>query len=514
MVAEGKMTSESEKTSEKIPENSKSDDKTEDIIPEKQALNPTPDKQHAMVMEKSVGLFSAVALIVGTMIGSGIFISPKGVLIGGGSVALSLIIWFLCGLLATLGSLCYAELGAAIPKSGGEYAYLIHTFAASHPTWGPVPAFLFAWLAMFVIRPGMVSIMVMSLGTYASKPFYGDCEPPVVVVKLITITVLVFIAFINATSVKFATKIQNVLTITKIAAIIIITVGGFYYMAIGKVDFISEGFLDTSVNPSDIALGFYNGLWAYDGWNNLNFVTEELKDPFKNLPRAIMIGIPTVTFCYILVNIGYFTVMSKEEILMSNAVAVVWGKKVLGVMAWIMPVFVVLSCFGAANGSLFSSGRLNLVVARGGHLVKALSFIHAKRRTPIPSIIFTTVVGIFLIMVFELGNLIEFFSFTAWIFHGLTCLCVIILRRTQKDLRRPYRVPIFVPVLVILGSIYLIVTPIILNPRIEFLYAFMFVISGLLVYFPFIHYKLRFPYINEITEVVQKILLIAPIHAE
>ncbi|GAB1606425.1 b(0,+)-type amino acid transporter 1-like [Argonauta hians] len=484
------------------------------LLEEKQEVNPSSDGRNVVAMEKSVGLFSAVALIVGTMIGSGIFISPKGVLIGGGSVALSLIIWFLCGLLATLGSLCYAELGAAIPKSGGEYAYLMHTFGLTQPTWGPVPAFLFAWLAMFVIRPGMVSIMVMSLGTYASKPFFGDCEPPTVVVKLITITALVFIAFINAYSVKFATKIQNILTVTKIAAIFIITIGGFYYIAIGKIDFISEGFLDTSENPSDIALGFYNGLWAYDGWNNLNFVTEELKDSHKNLPRAIMIGIPTVTFCYILVNIGYFTVMSKEEILMSNAVAVVWGKKVLGVMAWIMPVFVVLSCFGAANGSLFSSGRLNLVVARGGHLMKALSFIHAKRFTPVPSIIFTTLVGIFLIVVFELNSLIEFFSFTAWIFHGLTCLCVIILRYTQPDLHRPYRVPIFIPVLVILGSVYLIVTPIILNPRIEFFYAFMFVLSGLLVYFPFVHYKLRVPYIDEITAVVQKVLMIAPIHED
>lgn len=479
----------------------------------KTPLNSDNPKPEAVAMKKSVGLASAVALIVGTMIGSGIFISPKGVLIGAGSVAFSLIVWFLCGLLATLGSLCYAELGAAIPVSGGEYAYLMHTFAHMHPTWGPVPAFLFAWLAMFVIRPGMVSIMMMSLGTYVSKPFYGHCEPPEYVIKLITITALIFISFINCFSVKFATKLQNIMTITKIFAIFIITVGGFYFMAIGKLDFISEGFEDTAQDPSAIALGFYNGLWAYDGWNNLNFVTEELKNPHKNLPLAIIIGIPTVTFCYILVNVGYFTVMSKEEILLSDAVAVVWGQKLLGVMAWVMPVFVVLSCFGAANGSLFSSGRLNFVVARNGHLMKAFSFIHTERYTPVPSIIFTTFVGILLILIFNLGTLIQFFSFTAWIFHGLTCACVLVLRRTQKDLKRPYKVPLFIPVLVIFGAIYLVVTPIILDPRIEFFYAFMFVVSGLVVYFPFIHFKLKMPYVDKFTRTLQLLLKITYPHS-
>ncbi|KAJ8303523.1 hypothetical protein KUTeg_019919 [Tegillarca granosa] len=266
-------------------------------------------------LKKNLGLVSGTALIVGTMIGSGIFVSPRGVLEGSGSVCMSLIVWAGCGLLAMLGALSYAELGTMIPKSGGEHAYLMFTFKSYGKFLGPIPAFLFDWLGVFVLRPSMFAIMSLSLGTYATQPFYGQCGAPPLIKKIVTI------------------------------------------VAMRDTQYISEGFEGTRDDASVLALSFYNGLWAYDGWNNLNFVTEELKNPHRDLPRSIMIGIPLTTLVYVLVNVGYFAVLSKEEILMSDAVAVLWGSRVLGVMAWIIPIFVVLSCFGAANGCLFASGR-------------------------------------------------------------------------------------------------------------------------------------------------------------
>ncbi|KAJ8303522.1 hypothetical protein KUTeg_019918 [Tegillarca granosa] len=199
-------------------------------------------------LKKNLGLVSGTALIVGTMIGA----------------------------------LSYAELGTMIPKSGGEHAYLMFTFKSYGKFLGPIPAFLFDWLGVFVLRPSMFAIMSLSLGTYATQPFYGQCGAPPLIKKIVTI------------------------------------------VAMRDTQYISEGFEGTRDDASVLALSFYNGLWAYDGWNNLNFVTEELKNPHRDLPRSIMIGIPLTTLVYVLVNVGYFAVLSKEEILMSDAVAVVY----------------------------------------------------------------------------------------------------------------------------------------------------------------------------------------------
>ncbi|XP_055955289.1 b(0,+)-type amino acid transporter 1 [Patella vulgata] len=442
-----------------------------------------------VALRKEVGLISGVALIVGTMIGSGIFVSPRGVLEGSGSVAMSLIVWAGCGFLAMMGALTYAELGTSIPLSGGEHAYLMHTFKPMNKCWGPVPAFLFDWLGIFVLRPAMFAIMSLSLGTYATQPFYGDCGAPLYLKKVVTVCAMLLILAINCYSVKLATIIQNWLTLVKLVAIAIITIGGFYKMATGSTTYISEGFEGTTQNPSVLALAFYNGLWAYDGWNNLNFVTEELKNPQRNLPLSIGLGIPLTTICYILVNIGYFSVISKEELLLSDAVAMTWSVKVIGILSWFMPIFVVLSCFGAANGSLFASGRLCLVAARDGHLPQVLSYIHINRRTPVPSLIFTTIVAILLILPSDLGMLIGFFGFTAWIFYGLTAASLLVLRYTSPDIKRPYKVPIIIPIFVVLASIYLVLAPIIMLPKLEYFYAILFILSGLLLYFPMVYNK-------------------------
>ncbi|XP_041376978.1 b(0,+)-type amino acid transporter 1-like isoform X2 [Gigantopelta aegis] len=461
-------------------------------------------------LQRNVGLVSGTALIVGTMIGSGIFVSPKGVLVGAGSVAMSLVIWGACGILAMFGALVYAELGTAIPKSGGEHAYLMYVFGPMHKVWGPVPTFLFDWLGVFIIRPAQFAVMALSLGTYATQPFYGQCEAPLSTKKIATMLALIVITFINCWSVKAATKVQTFLTASKLLVIVIITVGGIYMMAAGSVAYISEGFEDTKENPTYWAMAFYNGLWAYDGWNNLNFVTEELKNVKRNLPLAILIGIPLTTICYLLVNIGYFSVISKEEMLLSEAVAMMWGRKVIGVMSWIIPIFVVMSCFGSSNGSLFASGRLSYAAAREGHLVQVLSFIDVKRCTPVPSLIFTAIMAAILILPADLSSLIGVFGFTAWIFYGLTAVALLVLRRTEPDLPRPYKVPIVIPIIVVLASLYLIIMPIAQEPQIGFLYVLLFIASGLCVYFPFVYYKVHIHWMDTVTKYIQIFLQVVP----
>ncbi|XP_027194573.2 b(0,+)-type amino acid transporter 1-like isoform X1 [Dermatophagoides pteronyssinus] len=437
-------------------------------------------------LKRRVGFISGTALIVGTMIGSGIFVSPKGVLERSGSVGMSLIVWIGSGLISLLGALCYAELGTLITKSGAEYSYILESF-------GGLLAFLFSWISVFVLKPAMLSIICLTLSEYIVQPFFLECQPNNFAIKLIAIFFIVTITYVNCYSVNLATSTQNIFTAAKLLAIIIIICGGIVHIFQGHTEYISKGFEGSKFAISDIATAFYSGLWAYDGWNNLNYVTEELINPYRNLPLAIICGIPIVTLCYVLVNISYMSVMSTEEILMSDAVAVTWGNQILGFAAIIIPISVALSSFGAGNGSCFTSGRLAFAAAREGHLIDVLSYIDMKRYTPSPALVFNAFLSILLILPSNIESLIDFFSFTAWLFYGATMLALIILRYKSpyKDKFRPYKVHLSLPIIVFLISIYLVIGPIIENPQIEYLYATLYIVSGLLVYVPFVKYKIK-----------------------
>ncbi|XP_074646049.1 b(0,+)-type amino acid transporter 1-like isoform X2 [Tubulanus polymorphus] len=446
-----------------------------------------------IALKKEVGLISGVSLIVGTMIGSGIFISPTGVITKAGSVASSLCIWFGCGIISMLGSLVYAELGTLITKSGCEYAYLYDAFGPLHKFIGPIPAFLYSWISVIILDPSSFAVVALAFASYVSAPFFDDCGPPVFIVKSISITCILTVSSINAYSIRLAARVQVVFTIAKVIALIIIAVGGIVKMAQGNTQYLAEGFKDSSTNPTSIALAFYSGLWAYGGWNNLNFVTEEMKNPEKNLPRALMIAIPLVTVIYLLVNVSYFSVMSKEEVLGSTAVAVTWGKDVLGSFVWVIPLSVAMSTFGACNGSIFCRARLIFAAARKGHLMDILSMVHVKQLTPLPSLVFTTIIAIIMVIPGDIFTLIDFLSFTAWLFYGLTMIAFLVLRYTMKDVHRPYKCPIPIAVIMLLISLYLVIAPIVQDPQIELLYAFIFVIGGIIFYIPFVYFKLQIP---------------------
>ncbi|XP_063600211.1 b(0,+)-type amino acid transporter 1-like [Penaeus indicus] len=474
-----------------------------------------PAPNDAVNLERRVGLISGVALIVGTMIGSGIFVSPKGLLERTGSVGLSLIIWAACGLLSLLGALSYAELGTLVSESGAEHAYYMQAFAPNEKRkswWGPIPAFLYAWVSVFLLKPSSLAIICLTCAEYFVRIFAAsiDCLPPQESVKLVACVVIILITFINSYSVTLATKVQNIFTAAKLLAILIIVVGGAVRLIQGNTQYLATGFHGSTSSFGDIATAFYSGLWAYDGWNNLNYVTEELKKPYTNLPRAIIIGLPLVTVCYLLVNVSYLAVMSKEELLSSETVAVTFGNRVLGWAAFLMPLAVTLSTFGAANGTAFTSGRLCFVAAREGHMVDVLSYVHAKKLTPSPALLFNAFIALMMVIPSDIGSLIDFFSFTAWIFYGGAMLALIIMRRTMKDVPRPYKVPIIIPVIVLVISIYLVVGPIIDSPQIEYLYASLFILAGLVFYFPFVYFKKSVPGMGHLTTFFQLILQVVP----
>ncbi|XP_071523218.1 b(0,+)-type amino acid transporter 1 isoform X7 [Panulirus ornatus] len=454
-------------------------------------------------LERRVGLLSGVALIVGTMIGSGIFVSPKGLLQRTGSVALSLIVWGACGCLSLLGALCYVELGCMIPSSGAEHTYYQTAF-------GHLPAFLFAWVSIIILKPAMLAIICLSFSKYLVEAFASECEPPLMAIQLLGALTIVIITFINSYSVTLATKVQNVFTAAKLLAILIIVVGGMVKLAQGNTQYLATGFKGSTNSLGDVATAFYSGLWAYDGWNNLNYVTEELKKPYTNLPRAIIIGLPLVTICYLLVNVSYLAVMSPDELLASETVAVTFGNRVLGWAAFLMPLAVTLSTFGAANGTAFTSGRLCFVAAREGHMVDVLSYVHAKKLTPSPALLFNATIALLMVIPSDIGSLIDFFSFTAWIFYGGAMAALLVMRHTMKEAPRPYKVPIFIPIVVLIISVYLVVGPIIDSPQIEYLYASLFIIAGLIFYFPFVYMKKSLPGMGHVTTFFQLLLQVVP----
>ncbi|XP_047183300.1 b(0,+)-type amino acid transporter 1 isoform X3 [Scophthalmus maximus] len=461
-------------------------------------------KTEKLSLKRQVGLKGAVSLIGGTMIGSGIFMSPQTVLHTIGSPGASLLVWASCGLLVIMASFCYAELGTVIRESGGEYIYILRTS-------GPVVAFMLIFSSVLFVRPAGVAGISLSFAQYVVAPFYPDCAPPVALVKCVAAVAIVTLATVNCLNVRFAMSVQVFFMVAKVLALAVIIVGGLVMLARGNTENFQDSFVNTNLGVNSIGIAFYQGLWSYDGWNNLNYVTEELKRPEVNLPRAVVIAISLVTGLYLLVNVSYLTVMTPKELMSSSAVAVTWGNKVLGSWGWIMSVAAALSAFGSLNGTFFSGGRVCFVAAREGQMPDILSMAHVHRLTPSPALIFTTVISLVVLIPGDFQSIVNFFSFTAWFFYAITLSGLLYLKIKKPELPRPYRVPIILPILVLIAAIFLVLAPIIDSPQIEYLYVTLFIFSGILIYIPFIHYKLCPGLLTKLTVFLQLFLEVAPV---
>ncbi|XP_058061166.1 Y+L amino acid transporter 2 [Anopheles bellator] len=427
-----------------------------------------------IVLKRKITLINGVGIIVGTIIGSGIFISPTGVFVFTKSVGSSLVIWTLSGILSTLGALCYAELGTCITRSGGDYAYLLVAF-------GPLVGFLRLWMALLIIRPTTQAIVALTFAQYAVRPFFEDCAPPENAVRLLAAVCLCFLTAINCISTKWAMKIQDVFTIAKLTALVSIILAGMYFMATDS--------LDNFYNPwegdytlSSLAYAFYSGLFAFGGWNYLNFVTEELENPYKNLPRAIWIAMPMVTGIYVFVNMAYFAVVSRQEMLASIAVAVSFGNRMFGSAAWLIPIFVALSTFGGVNGILFTSARLFSTGAQEGHLPAWFSLVHVDRQTPIPALIFTCITSIIMLLSANVFVLINYFSQILWLSVAASIAGLLWLRISKPNMPRPIRVNLVLPVTFLVCCLGLVLLPSFSEPF-NLLVGLGITLSGVPVYY-------------------------------
>ncbi|XP_072271186.1 large neutral amino acids transporter small subunit 2 [Pyxicephalus adspersus] len=437
-----------------------------------------------VALKKEIGLVSACGIIVGNIIGSGIFVSPKGVLENAGSVGMALIVWIVTGVITAVGALCYAELGVTIPKSGGDYSYVKDIF-------GGLAGFLRLWIAVLVIYPTNQAVIALTFSNYVLQPLFPTCFAPESGLRLLAAVCLLLLTWINCSSVRWATRVQDIFTAGKLLALALIIIMGIVQICKGEYFWLEpknafENFQEPDIGL--IALAFLQGSFAYGGWNFLNYVTEELVNPYKNLPRAIFISIPLVTFVYVFANIAYVTAMSPQELLASNAVAVTFGEKLLGVMAWIMPISVALSTFGGVNGSLFTSSRLFFAGAREGHLPSVLAMIHIKRCTPIPALLFTCLSTLLMLVTSDMYTLINYVGFINYLFYGVTVAGQIVLRWKQPDIPRPIKVNLIFPVIYLLFWAFLLVFSLWSEPVVCGI-GLAIMLTGVPVYFLGVHWQ-------------------------
>ncbi|EDO30280.1 predicted protein, partial [Nematostella vectensis] len=384
-------------------------------------------------------------------------------------------------------------IGFLLIPSTGEYMIIKQTL-------GSPLAFSIVWLKLIIVIPCSSAITALTFSAYAIEPFFRDCferddlEAPR---KILAAFTLCFITYVNVMSAKVAARVQNVFTVGKTLALVMIIITGLVRLARDKgssTNNFDEPFDGTTSVIGRIGLAFQAGLWAFEGCCFNFFLTYELVNVnlvvlYRNMPLAVLGSISGVTAIYFLVNIAYFAVLTSDEVKESPATGVAFAAKMYGSFDWIIPVCVACSVFGSQNASTFTSGRIFFAAAREGHLPSFLAMIHRTKRTPVPSLLFQVSMNIF--YCFEKKCALTwsgYFRISIWQFvqrnHNM------LVRSHPSTLRFLYsQLPILVPVLFFLMSVYLALSPAVSAPM-ESLWSFLLLMSGIPVYYVLIHWKL------------------------
>ena len=409
-------------------------------------------------LKRVLSLTDATMINVGGILGSGIFMVPATVALYTLSSSLFFLVWIIGGIVSLFGALSVAELGAAMPKAGGQYVFL-------NKSYGPLWGFLYGWTAVAVINTASIAAVAMAFSEYLGFFFVlGRFE-----IKVIAILSIIILTIINIIDVKSGARFQNLFTYTKIFAISIVILLGltlnggssnnFYPMIIDKSFF-------SLIGP--LGLAMVAVLWTFDGWIFVTYVAGEVKDPGKNIPLSIILCMVIVlsiylALNYVLVYVLGFDKMIDSELVMSDAASVFLGGK----GAAIITIIILISLIGANNGFVLTGARINYAMSKDGLFFKQASTIHNKFKSPANALLMQCAWSSILTLTGTFNQLITYIIFASWIFYAMSAGAVIILRNKLPDLKRPYKTPLYpwIPIIFIFFAVFLTINTILEAPR-------------------------------------------------
>ncbi|BFZ60280.1 hypothetical protein YB2330_001316 [Saitoella coloradoensis] len=407
-------------------------DTTSDEEQHLQPTSPTDPYPHT----PKIDYWNGLALIIGLQIGSGIFSSPGTITSHVNSLGASLVVWLISGLLAWTGAATYAELGTSLPESGGPKAYFARVY-------GPLPSFLFLFTVIGCLKPGTIAIIAVVFASYATRMLGVESHEGSVLERCIAVGIIWCVIGINMLGAKEGMRVGRYLAVLKVGAVCSVAVLGASTLLGGHAvpDFKRPLFEGSSTDLGDYALAFYSSLWAYEGWDNVNYITADLHNPTRLLPLILHSAQPLVITLYLLATLSYSTALSFPLLTSSHAIAVDFADAVVG--RWGGVVFggiVAASCVGALNATVFTASRLCTVAGGDGSIPRIFGWVHPERGTPIPGLLLQGSIGMLLVLLIPtFSRLTAFYGICglAWYFTVGVAACV--LRFTEPGLVRPYK---------------------------------------------------------------------------
>jgi APA family basic amino acid/polyamine antiporter len=403
------------------------------------APKPAPD------LLRELNVWHATAIVVGTIIGSGIFLVPAEMMQAVGSARLVYLAWIVGGLLSFFGALTYAELGALRPWAGGEYVYI-------RDAYGSLPSFLYAWTWFLIAKPASIasvtSGLVRVLGNFSAFSFlphpifslHGSSGYQITYGHLLAVVATILITTLNYVGVRKAGNFQLVMTALKIVMIVVIIAAGFSATT-GSWSNFGTTFLGAKGGMAGFMAALVAALWAYDGWNDLNMVSGEIRNPERSIPLALIAGVAIVAVLYIGVNGAVQYVMPAADIARSPVPASAATQIAIGHLgALLVSAGMALSMFVTLNGTIMSGGRIPFAVARDGYFFKALAAVHPRFHTPALALLVQAVMAIAL----QLGggsfrDFLELAIFSEWLFYMIAASTIFVFRHREPNALRPYR---------------------------------------------------------------------------
>ena len=378
------------------------------------------------VLPRKLGLVDATAIVIGDVVGTAIFLVPNSVAQNLSSAAMILAVWIVTGVLSFFGALAYAELGAMIPSTGGQYVFLRDSYG---PLWG----FLCGWSFILAIYSGANATLAVGFATYLS--YFVHLTP--LLFKLAAVALIAVLTLVNYRGVELGAATQRFFTLLSISGLVAIVGSAL----VSRQSTAIEWSLPASGFPwSRFGVAMIACLWAYEGWSSVSFVAGEIKEPQRNLPLALGLGVAIIVALYVLANVAYLKILPISTIASTERVAATMAERTIGPLgASLVALTVLLSTAGCTNAGAMTGPRIYFAQARDGLFFRKIGDVHPRFQTPSISILVQGIVTAVLAVSGSYEKLFSYVTFVAWVFYGLTVTGVLVLRRKYPDLPRPYK---------------------------------------------------------------------------